>query len=300
MVDDENKCTIMFVREEGMSYRVEDRLLPYGQAVEIEKEIAIRLLETGWFRLLNEGNMSKRVQKDGKLDTSLERIAYDPTPLPFSEEQLYAMTCESSAETIKEIPGFKYWACRGDQQMCLPVNCCGHQQRAWEYYWCIKEGLLHSRIILGIGTGGVSSPCEFGMDLYGGEDHPVYGGDYLNSHMKRDGSDIPYPFPDEVFGGVFLNHTFEHLKKQDACIREWWRLLLINGIIGIIQPDMSFCDRMTLDKSHTTEWCADEFKLFVEGLNLPGFEWVCHNTLNNCFSFDSVFRKRGLPKETVQ
>ena len=88
------------------------------------------------------------------------------------------------------------------------------------------------------------------------------------------------------------------MAKQQDVLLEAFRVLLPDGYICIIQPDMTFSRRGGIDPTHTTEWSADEFLLWLQGdfatacESKYGFEIYAHNTLGNSFSFDTVLRKK--------
>jgi SAM-dependent methyltransferase len=175
--------------------------------------------------------------------------------------------------------------------MSLKDNKCGFQQRAFDFYWSIREGFLRGRCCLAIGSTNCASPGTLGTDKYADGTHPEYGGDYAPPAFRLDADERPYPFYDERFGVVMMNHVIEHLQDPMAAVRESYRLLKQNGVLCIITPDMAFNDRGVIDKTHTEEFAADDFYEQVNNLNLHQMKWESFNTLDNHFSFEAVIRK---------
>jgi len=229
-------------------------------------------------------------QDDGSLDECIEVITPNCLePLPLSDDVLRNMVANICANSQIYVPGFRYWEMDDMRRMSQPDNLCGYQQRAWDFYWSIHTCVLQGRLALGIGTSNCASPGCLATDKYYGT-HPTYGS-YLYPHMALDADSIPYPFFDAKFGAVIANHSIEHLGDPAACLREWWRLLMPDGYICIITPDMAYNLRGKIDSTHICEFSSHEFFRMVESLELPNAQWVAFNTLNNDFSFDAVLRK---------
>ena len=226
--------------------------------------------------------------------------------LIFTDAQLTRMLHLHSADTTLLVPGLRYWVMEENRKMSIHDNICGHQQRAWEYYWAFVLGHQECNIVLGIGTGGVGAPSELTTDKYCGESpdtrrYPEPNG-YPNMKLDPDVGD--WPFYDNQLGGVIWNHSFEHMEDQEHCLQEAYRVTKEGGCICILQPDIAFNKRGALDPTHTREWAADEFLHWLRtmkgdpeqrrGRIAPEFDAdrdiVAHNTLHNDFSFDTVIR----------
>lgn len=230
-------------------------------------------------------------------DTADIRIDnFNKEPLIFSNDQLVRMLHLHSPDSPLIVPGCRYWLMGEERKMSLPDNQCGHQQRAWEYYWAFRLGHQECYVVLGIGTGSVGAPSELTTDKYNGvsPDTRRYPQPNEPSAMELDPDVGPWPFFDGKLGGVIFNHSFEHLTDQEHCLQEAYRVTRTGGAICILQPDMAFNARNTLDPTHTREWGADEFYEFLkrcEGTDRihPKFEMshiIEFNTLDNDFSFN--------------
>lgn len=226
-------------------------------------------------------------------DTSNETMFKDGLykDLPFTDEQLISLCERYSLPCLEHVPRLKYWECDDGRRMSSSLNFCGHQQRAFDLYWSLRMFWEHGHS-LSIGSGGVGAPGCLHTDKYCGvtpeNDGGRYGDDYAFSMMTLD-ADGPWPFHNKQFGGVMLDHSYEHLANQDSALSEAVRVTKTDGYVCIIMPDMTFSKRGTIDKTHTTEWCADGFFRYVsarcEGLNAEVIE---HNTFDNDFSFNTV------------
>jgi len=221
-------------------------------------------------------------------------------PLVYSEEELQRMTLECASDVLNSVPGFKYWALCDDRKMDRPNNICGHQQRAFDFYWSIRCGVQRGKLTLGIGTGSCISPGQFGIDRFCGlmeeadnkDCYPEYIKDNGFPHLMLD-ADEPLPFFDNKFAAVISNHSLEHLNYQEQALKEWFRVTEEEGYICIITPDMTFNQRGCVDPTHTHEFSVDEFWNWINSIqDLPAFEIVALNTLDNAFSFDAVLQKK--------
>lgn len=228
------------------------------------------------------------------LDTEFMAI-----PLAFDDKVLGEMTRMISHEAIEHVPGFRYWDCDERRSMSRPDNIVGYIQRAWEFYWAIRLGVMTGNVCVSIGSGSVNAPATLTTDKYCGESpHAVrYPHPNAFSHMTVD-ADGMLPFHSNTLGGVIFNHSFEHIEDQAYALSEAYRVIRPQGAICICQPCMAFNLRGTIDPTHTTEWSADEFyRYLTEGVQLPDARIVSHNMMRTDFSFETVIVKN---KETVQ
>ena len=238
-------------------------------------------------------------QQNGKLDVSSVVIDnFDKAPLPFSDDVLREMTASCAGDVIDHVPGFRYWEADEKRKMDRPENICGYVQRAWDFYWSIRVGTMRGGICLGVGTSSIHGPSVLGVDKFCGKSPDVerYGADYGYPHMFMD-ADAPFPFFDNKFEGVLMNHVIEHLLEPKKVIKECLRVVRSNGIVGIITPDMAYSGRMCIDPTHIhdSEFCVDDFEKLLRELqadgSVPNFDIVTLNTLDNAFSFDCILRK---------
>ena len=229
----------------------------------------------------------------GPNDTSVwvERPREMPD-LQFSDYQLRLMTRPHCEHTAEVVPGLRYWAMDEHRKMSRPDNVCGNQQRAFEFYWCLRA-LEMGRPALSVGAGAIGASNSLTTHKYCGRppenDGGRYGAGYGFSCMEIDADEM-WPFHDKQFGAVFFNHSFEHLNEQGRALREALRVLVPGGYACVLQPDMTFMRRGDIDPTHTTEWAADAFWQYLREMRREagGFDVHAHNTLDNDFSFDTV------------
>ena len=228
-------------------------------------------------------------------DTSERRVVPSFEELTLPEPVLARVTHDHSAATCSFVPKFRYWACDDGRRMSRPENYCGHQQRAFEFYWCLWA-FERGQLALSVGAGAVGAPNCLTTDKYcgtppeGGESR--YGTTYGYSAMTMS-ADEKWPFHNAQFGVVVFNHSFEHLHAQEHAIREALRVTKSDGRICVLQPDMTFARRGKMDPTHTREWCGVEFLAFLENEkdDNGGFDVHSHNVLDNDFSFETVLRR---------
>lgn len=222
---------------------------------------------------------------------------FDKQPLKFNDADLEMLTQFYKNDVIELVPGFQYWGMNERRKMNRPDNICGYQQRAFEFYWAVRGCVQMCKMGLSLGSGGIGSPGVFTTDKFNGEipNQEMYNNNQ-NSMMEINADVVPYPFLDGVFGIVVLNHSLEHFNNQLDVLRECLRIMVHDGYICMIQPDMSFMGRNCTDPTHTREYCADEFYNLLEELRkmdkaIP-FEIVEHNTFDNAFSFNTVLQRK--------
>jgi len=228
--------------------------------------------------------------------STIRKIPDAYPPLRYDEQELAVLGLRCAGDVITEVPGLRYWELDRSRCMDHPHNKCGHQQRAFDFYWSILCGAQRGRITLGIGTGSCISPAQFGIDKYCGhcdnKELPEYMRENGYPHMQWD-ADSPLPFFDGKFGGVISNHSIEHLHNQEQAIREWLRVTESGGYVCIITPDMTFNQRGKIDPTHVHEFSANEFWEWLHSISdLPAFEVFAFNTLDNMFSFDVVLKRQ--------
>lgn len=208
-----------------------------------------------------------------------------------------------SNPVIDFCPGYRYWEMDESRKMSRPVNSCGHQQRAFDFYWTCRTALAGG-ITLGIGTNSVMGPGVFGTDLFMSGETPHegrYGVFKTSAHMRMDAQDI-YPFVDKIFQCVMSNHVIEHLDRPWFAVAEMLRVVEVGGYVCLITPDMAYNDRPVagkknsgIDPTHKYEFAADQFfeELHDRLEIFPSFKVTEFNTLCNDFSFNVVLQRIG-------
>lgn len=232
----------------------------------------------------------------GVPDTSRIRVVPDFTPLRYSDEELRAMTRHWSAETVDIIPGFRYWETGVVRRMDQAYNQCGHHQRAFDFYWSIRAGVQEGGVCLGVGTTSVAGPAVLGTDKYYGKatpDQDRYGSDYGYPYFSMDANQ-EFPFFPLQFFGAAANHVLEHVQDIFFTLGEMLRVVRKGAPVWFIMPDMTYSARGAVDPTHTREWSADEFFYALDEKldQLPPFDVLSWNTLDNAFSFDGVLIRR--------
>ena len=218
--------------------------------------------------------------------------------LLISDDLLHVLCANHSEGTLINVPQMAYWRLGDDRKMNRPVNICGYQQRAFDFYWCLRALVDHAAVAVSIGAGGIGAPNCLLTDKYNGtpppEENNRYGepgAEYSYSNMFLD-ADESWPYYDRQFGAVIFNHSFEHLDRQEHALQEALRVTRTDGYVCIVMPDMTYNERGAIDKSHTVEWTADDFHIWLSekfvGFNAQIIE---HNTFDNAFSFNTVLRR---------
>ena len=230
---------------------------------------------------------------------------HDKQPLVVGEQVLHNIANRWSGPVIVEVPGFQYWAVGDRRRMTRADNCTGHQQRAYDFYWQVREGIEKGGVCLGIGTTTVAGACTLGTDKHG-RDNPPPDPRYQDTNETRAGApaysdpmffmdaNMRFPFSDNSFDAVLANHVVEHLADAFYTIGEMLRVCKPAGKVCIVMPDMTYSRRGSIDPTHTREFAADEFYTELERVRqaLPPFLIYEHNTFDNEFSFNTTLQKK--------
>ena len=252
-------------------------------------------------QLVRDPNAKCVLQKAGMVDSSSIHV-YNPdylVPLRYSDAEVVNMCSRWSKQTAEVVPGCRYWQLGDERKMSNPENCCGDQQRAFDFYWAIRAGTQEGYIGLAIGATTQSGPATLGTDKYHGTPPPSpsrrYGTEYGYPYMHMD-ADAEFPFFPNSFGLCLANHVIEHLQCPMYTIKEMLRVLVPGGIVALITPDMTFMERGVLDDTHvpTSEYSADQFwheLMEKDDIAFPDFEVITFNSISNDFSFECVLRK---------
>ena len=84
---------------------------------------------------------------------------------------------------------------------------------------------------------------------------PAWADEHPEQFVQADAMKVP--FPDGYFTEVYSSHMFEHLHKWQRvdCLKEWWRLVRLNGILRIKIPNMT----KNIELYHTGKWSMEQF-----------------------------------------
>jgi predicted SAM-dependent methyltransferase len=99
---------------------------------------------------------------------------------------------------------------------------------------------------LDVGCGAKLQKGFIGVDRY------VFGDGIVNADMW----DLPYP--DNSIKRVYSSHALEHLAKAQIIptLKEWYRVLIPGGEVGIVVPDLEWCVKGWLEHK-TNDWWLD-------------------------------------------
>lgn len=73
----------------------------------------------------------------------------------------------------------------------------------------------------------------------------------------------PYPFPDNSFDAVILNHVIEHLNNVGDTIREVHRVLKTGGELWLVTPHFTDCHSW-IDPTHRFHLSIGSFSVFCK------------------------------------
>lgn len=93
--------------------------------------------------------------------------------------------------------------------------------------------------------------------------------DWADEHPDRFvlANALEIPFDDEYFDEVYASHVFEHVHKwqREDCLKEWWRVLAVDGILKIKVPNMA----ANIREYYEGRWSIERFCDMSYGL-----QWV--------------------------
>lgn len=238
--------------------------------------------------------------KDGKLIVEMD--APHPQVLPFYPTYDITQKSALAVEDYRKVD-----------------NCCGHTQRSWLTYYCLKA-LVESGGGIGVdlGSGGVAMPGCISLDIVGNGEAPHYGGIMRGVHIKADAADLRM-LQSDAFSIVIGNHIVEHVpcttltpratvEQRIRCqctgdevgyvIRNHWlRILRPGGMLCLVTPDDTPAravgsSAFFYDPDHKHAWTAAEFHDHVLQKLMDVAEIVEFDTFQNNFSFNVCLRKR--------
>ena len=102
------------------------------------------------------------------------------------------------------------------------------------------------------------------------------------------------PFLDETIGYIVSFHTFEHIKGEPReTLREWLRVLVPGGLMGIVMPDKRhFIHDLAIKEEGAVAYREMEPKEFPELFKDLNAEILFFDSRENNFDFDIVVRKK--------
>lgn len=135
----------------------------------------------------------------------------------------------------------------------------------------VKENILGGLRALDVGCGGRKLPGAVGMDILN-----LRGVDVVH-----DVDQTPWPFENNSFDLVFLNHVLEHVGDVVAVMEEIHRVLQPGGRVVIQVPYFRCVDAYN-DPTHTHFFASKTLDYFVEGAGLAEYRYS-----------DKLFHKKG-------
>lgn len=135
----------------------------------------------------------------------------------------------------------------------------------------VQENTLDGTVALDVGCGGRKLPGAVGMDIL--KLPPV---DVVYSF-----NDVPWPFPDNYFDLVFLNHALEHVGDVIKTMEEVHRVLKPGGRVVIQVPYFRCVDAYN-DPTHTHFFTAHTLDYFIKESGLSKYAYS-----------DKLFVKKG-------
>jgi len=136
----------------------------------------------------------------------------------------------------------------------------------------VANDILGGAKALDVGCGGRKLPGAVGMDIL--KLPPV---DVVHSF-----DDTPWPFADNTFDLVFLNHALEHVRDAVAVMQEIHRVLKPGGHM-VAQVPYFRCTDAYNDPTHTHFFTAGTLDYFIAGTKLAQY----------AYSGNALFAKRG-------
>ncbi len=134
-----------------------------------------------------------------------------------------------------------------------------------------KESILGSTRALDVGCGGRKLPGSVGMDIL-----RLPGVDVVHSFDQ-----IPWPFEDNSFDLIFLNHALEHVRDVVAVMNEIHRVLAPGGRLVVQVPYFRCADAYN-DPTHTHFFTHGTLDYFVKDSGLSKYAYS-----------DKLFIKKG-------
>lgn len=135
----------------------------------------------------------------------------------------------------------------------------------------VKEDILGGKHALDVGCGGRKLPGAVGMDIV--KLPPV--------DVVHNFNDLPWPFEDNGFDLVFLNHALEHTGDLVAVMNEIHRVLKPGGRM-VAQVPYFRCTDAYNDPTHTHFFAAQTLDYFIAGTKLSQYHYS-----------DKLFEQKG-------
>jgi SAM-dependent methyltransferase len=135
----------------------------------------------------------------------------------------------------------------------------------------VKEDIFAGKKALDVGCGWRKLPGSVGMDIL-----KFPGVDVVHSFNT-----FPWPFADNTFDVILMNHALEHVGDVVATMEELHRILKSGGR-AVLQVPYFRCIDAYNDPTHTHFFTARTLDYFIKGAGLSKYEYS-----------NKLFEKRG-------
>ncbi|MBI1975578.1 MAG: class I SAM-dependent methyltransferase [Candidatus Vogelbacteria bacterium] len=126
-----------------------------------------------------------------------------------------------------------------------------------------KNPLTGNPSALDVGCGSRKLPGSIGMDIVRGS----------HADVVHDMNIAPWPFADNAFDVVLMNHVLEHSDNVLAVLGEAHRVLVPGGRLVIQVPYFRSTDAHT-DPTHRHYFTSGSFEYFLDGTHLSEYQYV--------------------------
>lgn len=127
----------------------------------------------------------------------------------------------------------------------------------------VKEDVLGGKKALDVGCGSRKLPGSLGMDVVKDSQADVI----------HDFEVVPWPFKENEFDIVFMNHSLEHVKDVLAVLSEVHRVTKNKGRVVIQVPHFRASDAY-VDPTHEHFFTSRSLDYFLEGETLTDYHYV--------------------------
>jgi len=110
----------------------------------------------------------------------------------------------------------------------------------------------------------------------------------FGAQIKADGTSLPW-FADSSLDYVFSSHCLEHFYEPEIALKEWTRVLKIDGYLVLILPHKSYYPNIghpSANKDHKHDFYPDDVKKMIENVNK--YEIIQIDTLHEKLKNDEL------------
>ena len=127
----------------------------------------------------------------------------------------------------------------------------------------VKENIFSDKRVLDVGCGGRKLPGSIGMDRV----------KELNPDFLHDMEDMPWPFKNNEFDLVFLNHALEHVSDILETLKEIHRITKKGGHVVIQVPYFRATDAYA-DPTHKHFFTSRTLDYVIERSKLSEYQYM--------------------------